>query len=541
MTMRLTRVTTRLTTIAMKMPLISWNPAPCPGPLGTGSSRTIAILGFATMMMMMMMTATAARAQISAPAVATAPEPQDPLSSLKAAGGGLTADEVARRAAETSVEARVKGRGAEAADARRDEAAAGYWPRLTGTARYTRLSPVPPIAFADPRTSFVVTPSQLGDATTPRTLTPADVSAGALLAASLPPFAVPVNQYLLQASLVVPLSDYVFRVSEAIAAATHSARAARVDERAARLKVAAEGRIGYYQWIRARGQALVAAQALDQARGHLRDAQQMFAAGVLSKADALRAESQVKSTELLLTRTKNLVELTEEQLHIVMHDPQARRYEIGEDVTAALPARAADADLGRLQDEAFDHRLELRALDETAGSVRDLGRLARAAAHPRLDLAGNAIYANPNQRIFPQQDKFDGTWDASVVLTWTPTDIPGARAAERTQASQEAQILAQREALLDGLRLEVTQAFQAQREAEVALDTTLQGLRAAEEGTRARRDLFRNGKATLVEVNDAEGELTRTQLEVINAHIDARIARVRLDHAVGRDTADVRI
>jgi outer membrane protein TolC len=55
-----------------------------------------------------------------------------------------------------------------------------------------------------------------------------------------------------------------------------------------------------------------------------------------------------------------------------------------------------------------------------------------------------------------------------------------------------------------------------------------------------RRDLFRNGKATLVEVNDAEGELTRSRLEVVNAHIDARIARVRLDHAVGRDATSSR-
>ena len=473
----------------------------------------------------------AAHAQQAAPPAASgpaaaisAPPPRDPLASLKAAGGGLTSDEVARRAAETSVDARVKERGVEAADARRQEAEAGYWPRLSGTARYTRLSAVPPIEFADPRFQFVGRPEQTGP-----------VAVDQLIAIGFPPFATPVNQYLLQASLTVPLSDYVFRVSKAIAAATHSVRAARVDEQAARLKVAADGRVGYYQWIRTRGQALVAVQALEQARGHLRDAQQMFAAGLISRADALRAESQVKSMELLVTRTENMVALAEEQLHIVMHDPGNRRYEIGEDVTAPLPARPGDADLPRLQDEAFDHRLELRALDQTAGSVRDLARLARAASYPRLDLAGNAIYANPNSRIFPPQDRFDGTWDASVVLTWTPTDIAGARASERTQEAQEAQILAQREALLDGLRLEVTQAFQAQHEAEVALDTTLQGLRAAEESSRARRDLFRNGRATLVEMNDAESELMRAQLEVVNAHIDARIARVRIDHAVGRD------
>ena len=478
----------------------------------------------------------AARAQMAAPHPPPAPAP-DPLATLKAASGGLTADEVGRRAAETSVEARVRERAVDAAEARREEAEAGYWPRLTGTARYTRLSQVPPIEFGSSGASLVFTPSQPNDIVAPRALTGTEP----LLASGLPAFGVPVNQYTLQAALTVPLSDYLFRVSQAISAATHSARAARVDEQAARLKVAAEARVGYYQWIRARGQAVVAAQALEQARAHLRDAQQMFAAGVVSRADTLRAESQVKSIELLQARTLNLVDLAEEQLHIVMHDPGARHYDIGEDVTALLPARASDASLAHLQDEAFDHRLELRALDETAGSVRELARVSRAAQYPRLDLAGNAIYANPNQRIFPLRDKFDGTWDATVQLSWTPTDIAGARAAGRAQAAQEAQILAQREALLDGLRLEVTQAYQLQREAEVALGTTLQGLLAAEESARVRRDLFRNGKATLVEVNDAESELTRSRLEVVNAHIDARIARVRLDHAVGRDAAGARL
>ncbi|HET6148784.1 MAG TPA: TolC family protein [Polyangia bacterium] len=458
----------------------------------------------------------------------------DPLTALKAASGGLTADEVGRRASETSVEARVRERAVDAAEARQQEAEAGYWPRLIGTARYTRLSQVPPIEFGAPGVSFVVREGDPGIITA---VTPQQP----LFASAFPPIPTPVNQYTLQVSLTVPLSDYVFRVSQAIAAATHSARAARVDEQAARLKVAAEARVAFYQWIRARGQAVIAAQALEQARAHLRDAQQMFAAGVVSRADTLRAESQVKSIELLQTRTLNLVDLAEEQLHIVMHDPGARHYEVGEDVTASLPARATDASLTHLQDEAFDHRLELRALDETAGSVRELAKVSRAAQYPRLDLAGNAIYANPNQRIFPLRDQFDRTWDATVQLSWTPTDIAGARAAGRAQAAQEGQILAQREALLDGLRLEVTQAYQLQREAEVALGTTLQGLLAAEESARVRRDLFRNGKATLVEVNDAESELTRSRLEVVNAHIDARIARVRLDHAVGRDATGTRL
>jgi outer membrane protein TolC len=89
--------------------------------------------------------------------------------------------------------------------------------------------------------------------------------------------------------------------------------------------------------------------------------------------------------------------------------------------------------------------------------------------------------------------------------------------------------------LLDGIRLEVRQARNAVTEADSAIATSQQALTSAEEGYRVRRELFRAGKATLLEVIDAEAELTRVRLEVVNAVVEARIARVRFDHAVGRD------
>jgi outer membrane protein TolC len=50
-----------------------------------------------------------------------------------------------------------------------------------------------------------------------------------------------------------------------------------------------------------------------------------------------------------------------------------------------------------------------------------------------------------------------------------------------------------------------------------------------------RRLLFLNGRATSVELTDAETERSRAQLEVIGARIDHRIAEVRLAHATGND------
>jgi outer membrane protein len=69
---------------------------------------------------------------------------------------------------------------------------------------------------------------------------------------------------------------------------------------------------------------------------------------------------------------------------------------------------------------------------------------------------------------------------------------------------------------------------------------THHGLAAAEESYRVRRELYRAGRAPLVEVTDAETELTNARLQMADSHIQARIALVQLRHALGRDQGDGR-
>jgi outer membrane protein TolC len=90
--------------------------------------------------------------------------------------------------------------------------------------------------------------------------------------------------------------------------------------------------------------------------------------------------------------------------------------------------------------------------------------------------------------------------------------------------------------MLDGVQLEVSQALSAERDAQFAVTVSQQALASADEGYRVRRELFRSGRATLVEVTDSETELTRARLELVNAHVDLRIAQVELAHVLGRDT-----
>jgi outer membrane protein TolC len=467
----------------------------------------------------------AAGADLSATAAAAAATSTSPLIAPPVTGG-LTADEAAARAARTSPDVRSHAEETAQAMASLDQTRAAFIPRLSGAARYTRYSSVSQPSLGN----LVVAPAG----------TPAGpVTSNTPLAVAPISFPVILDQYAGQATLQIPVSDYAVRLPHLRSAAEKNARASKLLEQATLLKVAADARIAYYGWARARLQIGVAERSLSQAQAHLKDVQAAFTSGAASKADVLQVEAQVASAELGLTQTLTNSQIQETRLRVMTHDPSATTYEIGEDLRdgRATPTGTflvRDAHQGLL-DEALRRRFEPRALGESAAALRDQAVATRAAELPRLDATANAVYARPSSRIFPQKDEFRGSWDAGLVISWSPTDILGTEAGRSGQLAHARQLTAELDQLGDDISVEIDQAVQALRQAETAIRTSDRGLASAEESYRVRRSLFQNGRATSVELTDAETSLARAQLDVIGAVLDRRVADVRFVHAVGRD------
>jgi len=430
------------------------------------------------------------------------------LEAMQGRPNGLTADEVARRTLLSNPDVTAKQKAVSAADASRDETKSRFYPKLDLSARYTRLSNLETTYLTFPGSQPIPTPSV---------------------------FPIILNNYNLQATLAIPLSDYVLRLSNSMASANHNKSAAQLDERATRLSVARDARIAYYQWIRAQGGAYVAAKALEAAQGHQQDAQNAFDAGLVSRADVLRTVSQQKSAELAVARAANNVAIATEQLRVLMIDNSQTNYEIGENILADLPPYVLPVSPDAAYAEALEGRLEMRQLGESEAALRAEAAVARAGNYPRLDAQGNAVYANPNTRYTPPDATWRGTWDASIVLSWSPTNIFSASAQAKTAEAHADEVAARKGALRNALHMEVSQALNALAEATFSLDVSRDNLNAADENYRVRRELYRAGKAPIIDVTDAETELTRARLEVVNSHVDVRIARVALSHALGRD------
>jgi outer membrane protein TolC len=449
------------------------------------------------------------------------------LRAVLARPGGLTAKQAAARAADTSFDARAKASQVSSAKSRITQVLYRAAPQLTLSARYTRLSPLDPVSFGGgDGGSLVGTDAP-----------PGLIPAGAPLIA-LPntpvEFPIPENNYYLNANLTIPLSDYILATGASLDAAEANQRAAELNEGSARAVAAANAKIAYYNWVQRKLETIVAQQSLDQAKAQLDRVEVYFSAGRVAEADVAASRAFMASAELTAQRSQTQSRIAEQQLRLMMHEG-SRQYEVGEDLLAPFPQAIEASELEALYREADAKRLEMRALDETARYLQRTQDVQTANSYPRLEAFGNLTFANPNQRVFPQEEVWRSTWDVGAQLVWSINEFGSTRASASQTQAQRDEILAQRATFADAVKSEVFAAYQNLNDARAALETTQRGVDSAESAHRSRRIMHENGRATNLELMETETQLLQARLEWINAHVRLRIGRVQLDHAVGRD------
>lgn len=465
--------------------------------------------------------------------VAEAPKADEAAQVLAPVSGGLTPETLSQKTVANSSSVRARLAEIDAARARVDETTAQFFPRLTAKASYTRLSKTE--GGLGGALVGAANPGPLGVGPCPGNPAAQCVldSGGVPVGAASFSFPSLQDVYSLNATLAVPISDYVLRLSNASAGASANRRSAELAARAEKLKVGSDAQALYYDWLRAKARVAIAEKSLERTRARVKDAKPAFELGVITKADLMRLEALAVNTEQVVLEAKTFRDLAERQMAILMGDKKTRHYEVGEDIRA--PLARTPGDLDGLTQAALGKRLELRALGEASRAARLAAKAVRVGSYPRLDAFGDVTYANPNQRYFPQQDRWRTTWSVGIAATWNVTDVfvTGAQSSQLDASARSVE--AQRNALSDGIRQEVALHYLSREKAEGALKSTRRGVAASEEAYRVAVDLYRVGKATTTEVIDAETELLSARLAEVNARIELRIAEIRLRHAVGND------
>lgn len=478
-----------------------------------------------------------------APAAATPPPtvairpPTAELEGLEARSGGLTAAEVSRRALAVSPSVKEKRAQLDAAKEKITQTMVQFFPRVSLLASYTRLSPLS-VSFGS---GALVGAGNAGPLTTgPCPGAPVGAPPCVLDSAGQPAAAVPVSikylvdNYSVGGRLSIPLSDYILRLSDAAASSSASKESTRLALEAEKSKVDADARTLYFNWLRARAQAVIARKSVEQTRARLADAHAAFTVGSISKAELLRIEALVANTEIIAQRSESMVQLTTGQLAIVMEDPRPG-YSVGEGVPLPADVPGPGASVERLVVEGQTRRLEMQSMEEAVRALRRGASAQRSGAFPHVDAVGDVTYANPNPRYFPPLQQWRATWSVGVQASWTIGDTFLNTSAANELEANAAAMEARRTQLRAGIAQEVLASYLDLERARAAFEKQRAALAAAEEAYRVTTDLFRAGRATGTDLIQSEAGLLDAKLGDVNARIDLTIASIALRHATGGD------
>jgi outer membrane protein TolC len=412
---------------------------------------------------------------------------------------GLTSDQAVQRIVATSPDIERTQALLKEAKGGALQAMSGLVPRLELIGRYSRLSPVDNPTFEVPGLGSLTFPS----------LT---------------------QQFASDATLLYSFTQSLAESMPAYRAAKKNKIAAQYQIEAENNNVAFDGRQAYYEYARAEAGLAVANFALEAAVSQRKETEALVSAGSAARVDLMRVQAQEEAARVAVAQAKLGVEVAARSLQALMHTEAPPS--LGEDLSEPVTGFPTETEK-TLQERAYQDRPDLLALRTYIDATTHQLKSANGGRLPDFLLRASAEYSNPNLRVIPQEKRFVGTWEVGAVIRWAPNDTVNAQGRSRQLQAALQRAYADVDSLEIAVRVEVAQGYHGMLAAQAAMESARLGLNASREGYRVTREQLQAGIVNTTTLLQAQSELIRAQVDVVDSAIGLRVAKAQLRRAIG--------
>lgn len=327
-------------------------------------------------------------------------------------------------------------------------------------------------------------------------------------------------------SVVVRQNIYDFGRTAGATAAAHGAKAAAAEGvTVSRQDVAFRVKGAWYLVLATEKQVEASRKTVAAREGLARQAGEFFRHGIRSKVEVARTEASLYAGKSLLIRAENNRDLARLELANAMGLSSLADRPLAEPEANADPA---PEDLASLREEALRSRNELKRLSSLKDAASGSLRSARSGYLPTL--SGTASYGEAAQSMLPEGQ----VWALGVNLTLPVFSGFATQEQVREADATIRGVEAQQKNLRMQVTKEVESAWLGITEAQARLAASSKEAMAAQESQRLAMERYREGLGTMIEAVDAQAQALNAETAQIQAGYDQRIARARLDRALGR-------
>jgi outer membrane protein len=301
------------------------------------------------------------------------------------------------------------------------------------------------------------------------------------------------------------------------------AAAARSEFRSAELDTALEAREAYLNVVRAEAMTETARQGLELARSNIKLTELLIERGFQAEVDLLGARRGEAEAESGVVQAESGVALAKANLNRVL----GRSLETEVAVDAGGPLPEEPGTLAELTERAVAARPEIQMLRHNMAAAEAGIRLAKASRLPRVSL--EAAYALQTETALVPRSGLAGGVSITAPIFNGPIDRYTVRQAEERLEQLRGALKAREQ----GIALEIERQRLAMREARARIVLAEREIAAAEKAYEIKVLSLERGRSIQDEVAKARLDLTKARSNRAAAENDLRLARVRLDRALG--------
>ncbi len=373
------------------------------------------------------------------------------------------------------------------------EARSGYYPQVSATGAYNRISPVP------------------GTTTAPLGVRER------------------FNQYTASVNLNQTIFDFG-KTSSSVDISKHNLESSRADLNTSQDTVILTVKQAYYGLLQAKRNRDVAADVIKQFQLHLDQAKGFYEVGTKAKIDVIKAEVDLSNAQLSLINAENAYKIAQVTLSTAMGVPDPPEYTIEDNLSFQQYA----VSLEEATTKAFDNRPDLKSIVEKRKSAESAISFAQAGHFPVL--TGNASYNSGAVDIPPSslaQGGLDHGWDVGVAIT-VPLFTGFLVSHQVAEAKSNLYVLkANEESLRQQILLDVRQAYLNLQAAEASISTSDLAVKQAKENLDLANGRYAAGVGSPIEVSDAFATFVAAEATYTGSLYNYKIAQANIEKATG--------
>jgi outer membrane protein TolC len=303
----------------------------------------------------------------------------------------------------------------------------------------------------------------------------------------------------------------------------------QIDLELAELDLALEVKAGYFDILKADRAAEVSAKAVESLTSHLEVAQSFYKVGMSAVNDVLKAEVELANAQHDLIKAQNGAKIARAAFNNLL----ARPIDAPLAVEDILSYHQIEGDFSSYLKKAIDKRPEIKTLDVNLHQAEQQIKIAKSKYYPEAYFSYDYIKEGDHPDVSGSDFHDAHSWQAMVGLSWILWDWGKTKNGVREKESLKNELSIARSKAIDGLSLNIKQAMLDLEAADKNIVPTKKAVEQAEENLRVSQERYKAQVTTSTEVLDAQTLLNQARMNDYDALYNHILAKARLQRAIG--------